>query len=102
MSDEYARYGRDAEVLAAIGAALRGQSPELVTLPADLADAAVMAWQRDEREPTGAETPEQRRLRTAAATVALIGLAVQSARESGRPLALDPETFAEAVTAVSD
>ena len=102
MSDEYARYGQDAETLAAIGAALRGQSPELVTLPADLADAAVAAWQRDEQEPVGDETPEQRRLRQAAATVALIGLAVQTARASRSPLALDPGTFAEAVAAVSD
>jgi hypothetical protein len=102
MSDEYARYQHDAETLAAIGGALRGQSPESVTLPADLADAAVAAWQRDEQAPVEAETPEQRHLRQAASTVALIGLSVQSARESGSPLALDPETYAEAVAAVSD
>ncbi|NIH80165.1 hypothetical protein [Amycolatopsis viridis] len=88
MTSEYARYGQDAEVLAAIGAAIStaiGEQRITVRLPRELAAAAVAAWRRDETEPAGAEagaeTPQQWMLRDRAADLALIGLAID---ERGR------------------
>ncbi|MDQ0381955.1 hypothetical protein [Amycolatopsis thermophila] len=82
MTSQYARYREDADVLAAIGAAVGEQAGRItVRLPRALADAAVAAWERDEIEPLPAETPEQRVLRDRAAELALIGLAVS---ERGR------------------
>ncbi|CAL9348307.1 hypothetical protein [Streptomyces sp. enrichment culture] len=73
----YDRYRDDAAVLAAIGARVEAQHARVtVRLPKDLADAAVAAWQRDEREAPGAETAARRRLRDHAAELALIGLAI--------------------------
>ncbi|NIH83223.1 hypothetical protein [Amycolatopsis granulosa] len=80
MTSEYERYGQDAEVLAAIGAAI-GEQRITVRLPRELAAAAVAARHRDETEPPGAETPEQWSLRDRAADLALIGLAID---EHGR------------------
>lgn len=78
----YDRYRADAAVLAAIGARVEAQHARVtVRLPKDLADAAVAAWQRDEREAPGAESLERHRLRDHAAELALIGLAIS---ERGR------------------
>jgi hypothetical protein len=64
----YDRYRDDAAVLAAIGARVEAQHARVtVRLPEDLAHAAVAAWERDERQAPGAETPEQHRLRDHAA-----------------------------------
>jgi hypothetical protein len=97
--NEYDRYRADADVLAAVGQTLRHQLPTQVVLPEELRRAALAAWQRDEQgSPPAQETPEQRNLRAAAATLALIGLAVLQAEPSS-PVQLSPETFAEAVAA---
>ncbi len=100
--EEYSRYRRDAQILVEIGRSLGG-SPSGRELPEHLADAALAAWQRDESaEPLARETPEQIRVRHAAATLALVGLEVESARREGSDLALHPETVADAMAAASE
>jgi hypothetical protein len=76
-------YRDDARVLGEIGAILaRADMPRItVTLPAPLAQAALEAWQRDDEGEPDPESREQRAIRHRAATLALIGLAVE---ESGR------------------
>ncbi|OXM67547.1 MULTISPECIES: hypothetical protein [Amycolatopsis] len=89
MTGQYSRYREDAEVLAAIGTAI-GEHRITVRLPRALAEAAVAAWQRDETEPVGAETPEQWALRDLAAELALIGLAVtERGRADGEFVTVD-------------
>lgn len=98
---EYGRYRDDERALAEIGRWLR-DAPHGRALPTEWADAAMAAWLRDEtaeQRTTEQETDEQRRVRDAAATLALIGLAVQRARERGNDLSLHPDTIAEAVAA---
>ena len=72
-------------------------------LPKHLADAALAAWQREETaEPVPPETAEQLRVRHAAATLALVGLEVETARQEGRALAIHPDTVADAVAAATE
>lgn len=87
---QYERYAHDSEVLAAIGTALRKGTPATpVKLPRDLALATLTAWQRDETEELAQpETPRQAAVRAHAATLALIGLAL----EDGADLDSDPVT----------
>jgi hypothetical protein len=67
-------------VLAEIGRALAAQlGPVTVRVPAELAAKAMSAWSRDEEEPVWPETAEQTVLRSFAAALALIGLAVEQA-----------------------
>jgi hypothetical protein len=77
--DEYERYRADARVLMELGEQLHGQGDEdEVTISAGVANAAVLAWERDEEDlPPEHETPDQWSLREAAATLALIGLSIQ-------------------------
>ncbi|MFJ8085888.1 hypothetical protein ACIQ6Y_35595 [Streptomyces sp. NPDC096205] len=85
----YGRYRDDTAVLAAIGARVEAQTARVtVRLPQELADAAVAAWERDERQAPDRETPEQHRLRDHAAELALIGLAIseRGRREGGAVL----------------
>ncbi|WP_067545478.1 hypothetical protein [Nocardia crassostreae] len=78
----YARYREDSEVLAAIGESIAPRVGLVsVRLPLGLAEAAVAAWNRDETDELGAETPDQHALRERAAELALIGLAIS---ERGR------------------
>ena len=76
---EYERYRADTRVLMELGRELRGQGDEdEVTISAGVANAAVLAWGRDEQAlPSEHETPDQRSLRKAAADLALIGLSIQ-------------------------
>jgi hypothetical protein len=82
---QYERYAHDSEVLAAIGTALRpGARTTRVTLPRGLALAALAAWRRDESEELAQpETPWQAAVRGHAATLALIGLALEQGTEIG-------------------
>jgi hypothetical protein len=81
---DYEKYAQDAAILGEIGQVLFPQDTKLsVRLPRDLADQALAAWRRDERNPQGAaraaeETPEQQLLRTRAAYLALIGLCIEN------------------------
>ncbi|GLW33702.1 hypothetical protein [Actinoplanes regularis] len=74
------RYRADAQLLARIGEHLAGQVESVtVRLPNDLAAAAALAWDRDETDPPGPESGEQAYLRSFAAALALLGLAVRQA-----------------------
>ncbi|MDI2130387.1 hypothetical protein [Yinghuangia seranimata] len=80
--EPYLRYDGDSKVLAAIGDSVEAQIGRVtVRLPKAVAEAAVAAWDRDELDPIGEETHEQRALRNDAAELALIGLAIS---ERGR------------------
>lgn len=71
-------------VLAEIGRHLRTQlGPMTVRLPAELAAQARRAWDRDEEEPVDAEAVEQAVIRSFAATLALVGLAVGQDHDPG-------------------
>jgi hypothetical protein len=76
---EYERYREDTRVLMELGRELHGQGDEdEVTISARVANAAVLAWERDEQAlPPEHETSDQRSLRKAAADLALIGLSIQ-------------------------
>jgi hypothetical protein len=102
-------YREEAAVLGSIGQVLVGtEMPRIdVRLPRDVAEAAVAAWERDDDESTGPiiETFEQRVVRSRAATLSLIGLAIS---ERGRwtddevVVALDPVFIGNAVEAADD
>lgn len=83
--DQYERYARDGEVLAAIGRAIRnaeGTGP--VALPLELAQAAVAAWVREEpEEPASPESPGQVHVRRQAAALALIGEEIEKRSDLG-------------------
>ncbi|MDI6105437.1 hypothetical protein QLQ12_43330 [Actinoplanes sp. NEAU-A12] len=97
------RYRDDAHLLAAIGEHVAAQLPPVtVRLPRDLADAAAAAWDRDETDPPTPETAEQAYVRSFAAALALIGLAVRqdgAASPDGVVVALDPARLAAALFA---
>ena len=82
---QYERYGRDGETLAAIGRAIRdGEGTGPVTLPLDLARAAVDAWRRAEpEEPANPESPWQVHVRRQAAALALIGEEIEQRADLG-------------------
>lgn len=84
LEADYAQWADDTAVLAEVGRALFSQETRLpVRLPADLAAAAVAAWDRDDSgtELPEVESAEQLRVREGAGHLALIGLAVS---ERGR------------------
>jgi hypothetical protein len=96
------RYAEDAAALARIGVVLADQGQrQPARLPRDLIDTARRAWHRDEPGVLGDELPEERSLRHRAATLALIGLAVD---ERGAPdgdhvlVALDPDVVSDAIS----
>ncbi len=82
---QYERYARDGEILAAIGQEVRdadGTGP--VTLPLELARAAVAAWLREEPdEPASPESPWQVHVRRQAAALALIGEEIEKRSDLG-------------------
>lgn len=102
-------YREEATVLGKIGQMLVGaEMPQIeVRLPRDVAQAAVAAWERDGDESAGPsdETYEQYVVRSRAASLALIGLAIA---ERGRwtddavVVALDPVLIGNAVDAADD
>ncbi len=102
-------YREEAAVLGKIGQQLLGaEMPQIeVRLPRDVAEAAVAAWERDDDESAGpiSETFEQRVVRSRAASLSLIGLAIS---ERGRwtdddvVVALDPVFIGKAVEAADD
>ncbi|GIF69133.1 hypothetical protein Ais01nite_71680 [Asanoa ishikariensis] len=77
--DQYDRYLLDSHVLRAIGTTLGGAvAGAAVTLPSELAAAALAAWHRDEDDDLASpESARQSTLREHAATLALIGLTVE-------------------------
>ncbi|MDN0198725.1 hypothetical protein [Streptomyces sp. S.PNR 29] len=95
-AEQYARYRDDTDVLAAIGACVAAQTGRVtVRLPRTLAEAAVAAWNRDEHEAPGEETPTQYALRDGAAELALIGLAItERGRHEGEEVAVDLDVAA--------
>lgn len=97
------RFRRDAHLLAEIGGCLSGQlEPVVVRLPRRLAMEAVAAWDRTEEDPLEPESPEQAIVRAFAATLALIGLAVERADIAGEgdvSVALTPQQVAGSVFA---
>jgi hypothetical protein len=76
---KYQRYQYEAEVLGRIGTVLFEQPTTLtMSLPKELADLALAAWQRDtDGDPLGPETTEQRITRHRAGTLGLIGLSIE-------------------------
>lgn len=97
---QYARYRGDAAILRAIGRVLHEAAATTADLPPQLADAAVDAWARDECEVSALEeTLEQRQARQDAATLALIGLAVENARRDGVAVTIQAGAVTEAVAA---
>ncbi len=105
--NQYDRYARDSQVLAAIGRVLRASTTTgPVALPRELAMAAVAAWLRDETEEpdTPAETPWQATLRHRAGTLALIGLAIQQRADLSRdPVSIHIDTqLAQQAIAAAD
>lgn len=89
-------------MLAEIGRHLMAQlKPVTVRLPAELATQAARAWVRDEEEPAGPETVEQAVVRSFAATLALIGMAVGQDRgaEEDALVTLGPQQVAGCVFA---
>ncbi|GAA4607144.1 hypothetical protein BJY16_006178 [Actinoplanes octamycinicus] len=97
-----ARYRQDARLLAQIGEHLAEQlHPVTVRLPARLAAAAAQAWERDEPETAGPESPEQAVVRSFAAAFALLGIAVQESATAGDEVVvtLRPEQVASALVA---
>ena len=82
--DQPERYVDDALILARIGAHLSPQTTRMtIHLPHDLAEAAVLAWRREEIDPVAMESPTMRQMRGQAGALALIGLAVeQTSREA--------------------
>jgi hypothetical protein len=97
------RFRRDADVLAEIGGCLSGQlEPVVVRLPRRLAADALAAWERTEEDPIGPESPEQEIMRAFAATLALIGLAVEQTDITGEgevSISLTPQQVAGSVFA---
>lgn len=78
----YACYRLDARLLADIGTALEGQPrASAVVIPADLADQAIAAWNRDESDELPVETDEQASVRLMAGDLALIGLTLSLTNE---------------------
>lgn len=71
---------QEAGTLAEIGRVLFSQDTEVtVRLPPDLAEAARKAWRREDlgAGESGVESPEERRTRHRAGTLALIGLSIE-------------------------
>jgi hypothetical protein len=97
------RFRRDAHVLAEVGGCLSRQlEPMVVRLPCGLAMEALAAWERTEEDPVGPESPEQTIVRAFAATLALIGLAVEQtgiAGEDDVSVSLTPQQVAGSVFA---
>ena len=79
--DNYDVWARDASVLQEIGRLLSQERyPVTVRLPMDLADQALVAWQREDTgELPNPESLEQNEMRNQAATLALIGSCVENA-----------------------
>jgi hypothetical protein len=83
VTPEYERYAADAAALARIGRAIFSQPTRVkVRIPRALADLALASWQRSEGDGGEAairdETPEQIAVRHRSATLALIGLSIES------------------------
>lgn len=76
----YEQWAQDAQILQGLGSHFLPQCPDFqVRLPRNLADEALAAWQRDdEGDELANESPEQQRIRDQAATLGLIGLAIES------------------------
>jgi hypothetical protein len=78
METDGERWARDAEILRELGQALDAASPLSVEvrLPRQFVEAALAAWEADDANDTdtAGETPEAKRTRHRAATLALIGL----------------------------
>ena len=104
--DAYARYANDSLVLATIGRALRRLTDGSSLIPTALAEHVRVAWERiEEDEAPSRETDWQQMLRDDAATLALIGLAVERAGDpfSGDTVRveLDQEILSSAAAAAA-
>lgn len=93
--DQRQRYVDDALILARIGAHLFPQTTRMtVHLPPELAEAAVLAWRRDEIDPGTMESPTLRQMRGQAGTLALIGLAIeQTSRDTHGDVAVELDAW---------
>jgi len=83
---------RDAALLSEVGRLLLVQEPRVtVRLPRGVAQQVLAAWQRDDDEgDIQTESPPERRTRTRAGTLALIGLSVeQNGRLEGEEVVVD-------------
>jgi hypothetical protein len=95
-NDPYEQWRKDSSTLHEIGRYLsREAHPVRVRLPRRLTDEAISAWLRDDGETIPvAETQEQYRIRSAAATLALIGLALENGfDESGDELVFELDAW---------
>jgi hypothetical protein len=103
-----ARYREDARALIEIGRVLvQTKLPTVeVRIPAQLADQAVAAWEReDDERPAESETHEQKRQRHRAGTLALIGLSIaERGKRDGDAVVvdLDPVILGLAVGTADD
>ena len=101
------RYAGDEQILAQIGKHLFDANipPVEVRLPRALADLAVAAWTRDDEGSLGSEDSTQIRQRRSAATLALIGLSIETnGRVDGEAIVvpLDPGLIGNAFNSVDD
>ena len=95
-SDPYMQWSRDAATLFEIGKYFnREDHPVQVRLSRELANRAINAWNReDSGELPSGETHEQYHLRSAAATLKLIGLTLESGfREEGEEAVFDLDAW---------
>ena len=100
-------YRRDAETLAAIGAALRKHGLPLVELrvPADLARSALSAWEWEDEGELSRESPAQQLDRHRAGALALIGAAISEQGWQGTDevvVRLTPDLIGAALDAADD
>lgn len=110
MADEWRQlYRPEAETLGRIGRLfVMAPLPRIeVRLPRELAEAAMRAWERDDDESSGrtSETCEERVVRSRAAGLSLIGLAItERGRWDGDEVVvdLDPVFIGNAVDAADD
>jgi hypothetical protein len=106
-TNEQRVWREEAHALAQIGAVLAQADLPTITvrLPAELARAAVAAWEREDEGELEAESFEQRVIRHRAGSFALIGLAVQErGRADGDDIVVDlsPDVIGSALDAADD
>ncbi|MFD9685774.1 hypothetical protein ACFWXO_08440 [Kitasatospora sp. NPDC059088] len=89
--EQYTLYRQEAKLLAAVGERVHHQVGRVtVRLPAELARAAMAAWERDDEGELGEETWEEREQRDQAGELALIGLALtEDGRHDGGEVVVD-------------
>lgn len=98
--ERYERYAWNSSTRASIGRILDRQVPEVGLVPDCLRRVAVDAWERNEEDPVpAAETDTRCRIRDDAGVLALTGLSVLRAEQSGGAFVLASDLVNAAVAA---